>query len=96
MKRLIAVLALLLVVWGSSAIEKSRTIVYINGTKYHIHLVAQGETMYALAKAYGVSEAQLVEHNPQLKEGLKADEDFRLRSQGPCRLGTGESGLVLG
>ena len=22
--------------------------------------------------------------------------DFRLRSQGPCRLGTGESGLVLG
>ena len=22
--------------------------------------------------------------------------DFRLRSQGPCRLGTGESGLVVG
>lgn len=78
MKRLIAVLALLLVVWGSSAIEKSRTIVYINGTKYHIHLVAQGETMFALAKAYGVSEAQLVEHNPQLKEGLKADEKIKI------------------
>ncbi|MBQ5394601.1 MAG: LysM peptidoglycan-binding domain-containing protein [Alistipes sp.] len=78
MKRLIAVLALLMVVWGSSAIEKSRTIVYINGTKYHIHLVAQGETMYALAKAYGVSEAQLVEHNPQLKEGLKADEKIKI------------------
>ena len=30
------------------------------------------------------------EHEPQ------GTSDFRLRSQGPCRLGTGESGLVLG
>ena len=26
----------------------------------------------------------------------QGSSDFRLRSQGPCRLGTGESGLVLG
>ena len=31
------------------------------------------------------------------KQGeLQGTSDFGLRSQGPCRLGTGESGLVLG
>ena len=29
-------------------------------------------------------------------ENISLASDFRLRSQGPCRLGTGESGLVLG
>lgn len=78
MKRIVAVLALLMVVWTSSAIEKSRTIVYINGTKYHIHLVAEGETLYALAQAYAVSEATLLEHNPQLQAGLKATEKIKI------------------
>ena len=31
----------------------------------------------------------------QLWRELQGTSDFRLRSQGPCRLGTGESGLVL-
>ena len=31
-----------------------------------------------------------------LSDQCKGTSDFRLRSQGPCRLGTGESGLVLG
>ena len=30
------------------------------------------------------------------KKEPQGTSDFRLRSQGPCRLGTGESGLVLG
>src|SRR5574337_621402 len=32
----------------------------------------------------------------QLRQEPQVTSDFRLRSQGPCRLGTGESGLVLG
>ena len=32
----------------------------------------------------------------QLRQEPQGSSDFRLRSQGPCRLGTGESGLVLG
>ena len=31
----------------------------------------------------------------QLRQEPQGSSDFRLRSQGPCRLGTGESGLVL-
>ena len=32
----------------------------------------------------------------QLRQEPQGTSDFKLRSQGPCRLGTGESGLVLG
>ena len=32
----------------------------------------------------------------QLRQEPQGTSDFRLRSQGPCRLGTGESGLVWG
>ena len=32
----------------------------------------------------------------QLRQEPQGTSDFRLRSQGPCRVGTGESGLVLG
>ena len=32
----------------------------------------------------------------QLRQEPQGSSDFRLRSQGPCRLRTGESGLVLG
>ena len=32
----------------------------------------------------------------QLRQEPQGTSDFRLRSQGPCRLGTGESGLVVG
>ena len=32
----------------------------------------------------------------QLRQEPQGTSDFRLRSRGPCRLGTGESGLVLG
>lgn len=36
------------------------------------HLVKKQETIYGLAHQYGISEAELIEANPQLKEGLKA------------------------
>ena len=78
MKRLVACLVLLLMVWGVSAIEKSATIVYINGTKYYIHAVAQGETLYSLAKTYEVSEELIKEHNPALAAGLKSGQKLKI------------------
>ena len=37
-----------------------------------------------------------LEDKCQLRQEPQGTSDFRVRSQGPCRLGTGESGLVLG
>ena len=78
MKRLCAIL--LTLVWGLSALAggKSGTIVYINGAKYYIHTVRTGETLYSLSKTYGVGEQVIVENNPSIARGLKADENIRI------------------
>ena len=67
-------LTALLALWClcAPAAEKSPTIVYINGAKYYVHTVQPGETLYALSKAYDVSEKVILENNPSLAGGLKA------------------------
>ncbi len=78
MKRLCATLILLL--WGLSALAdgKSETIVYIDGAKYYIHTVRAGETLYGLSKTYGVDEKVLLDCNPALTTGLKADQNIKI------------------
>lgn len=78
MKRTCALLGLLL--WSLSAfpIDKSGTVVYINGAKYYIHTVQPGETLYGLSKAYEVGEKVIVENNPSAASGLRAGENLRI------------------
>ena len=78
MKRLCA--ALVTLAWGLSALAggKSSTIVYINGAKYYIHTVQAGETLYGLAKTYGVGEKVIVENNPSIADGLKTDVNIKI------------------
>lgn len=58
-----------LVVAVAMAIEPSNTIVTIDGKSYYKHTVESGQTLYALSKAYNVTETQIVECN----EGLSAE-----------------------
>ncbi|MDE6581395.1 MAG: LysM peptidoglycan-binding domain-containing protein [Duncaniella sp.] len=44
------------------------------------HLVQRGETIYGLARRYGVSEADLMKWNPSLADGLKADSRIIVRA----------------
>lgn len=78
MKRILVLLVMVLSVWSASAIERSTTIVYINGTKFYIHAVAQGDTLYALAKSYAVSEELIKQHNPSVEGGLKAGAKLKI------------------
>ena len=50
MKRILLTVGLLSLIWAASAIERSKTIVYINGAKYYVHAVQAGETLYDIAK----------------------------------------------
>lgn len=59
-------------------VEKSQTIVYVNGAKYYVHNVRHGETLYSLAKAYGVAEQVIAAQNPQLAQGLKAEQSIKI------------------
>ena len=58
--------------------DKSQTIVYVNGAKYYIHNVQQGETIYSLSKLYEVGEQVIIANNPVLKDGLKAGQSIKI------------------
>lgn len=49
-----------------SATEPTNIVVEVAGRSYYKHLVASGDTIYSLSKAYGVSESSIIESN----EGL--------------------------
>ena len=59
-------------------IEPSKVIVFINGRKYFVHTVQQGNTLYSIAKAYNVSEDEIKESNPELTNSLKIGQNIRI------------------
>lgn len=67
MKRFLATILFVSVVFCAAAVEKSQTIVYINGAKYYIHTVRTGDTLFSLARTYGVSEQTILANNPALE-----------------------------
>ncbi|MEG0602310.1 MAG: LysM peptidoglycan-binding domain-containing protein [Mucinivorans sp.] len=52
-------------------IERSRRTVTIEGRPYFIHSVARRETLFSLAKAYGVSQEEIEKNNPFLGGELR-------------------------
>jgi LysM repeat protein/ABC-type branched-subunit amino acid transport system substrate-binding protein len=77
MKRHIALLASLLVLTCTAAVAQdyvptpvtvSSEKVKLNGKVYYAHLVLERQTIYSIAKAYGVTEQDLYEANPSLRE----------------------------
>lgn len=58
--------------------QKSEDIVHVKGSKYYVHLVKKGDTLYSLFKLYEVSESTVVKHNPQLVNGLKVGDKLKI------------------
>lgn len=78
MKKLGLIILALLCATASFAIEKSQTIVVVNGSKFYVHTVQAGETLYSISKAYEVGEQLIVEHNPSASAGLRVDEKLKI------------------
>lgn len=78
MKKLGLIILALLCATASFAIEKSQTIVVVNGSKFYVHTVQAGETLYSISKAYEVGEQVIVEHNPSASAGLKIAEKLKI------------------
>lgn len=77
MKRHIALLASLLLLTGTVAVAQeyvptpvtiSSEKVKLNGKVYYAHLVLERQTIFSIAKAYGVTEQDLYDANPSLRE----------------------------
>ena len=65
MRNLKFIHTLLLLAWALPALatEPTNIVVEVDGRSYYKHLVASGDTIYALSKAYNVSEQQILESN---------------------------------
>ena len=61
--KIIYTLLLLAMALPAMATEPTNIIVEVGGRSYYKHLVASGDTIYALSKAYNVSEQQILESN---------------------------------
>ncbi|MDR3227180.1 MAG: LysM peptidoglycan-binding domain-containing protein [Prevotellaceae bacterium] len=73
--------ALLLFVFSAFSqveIKKSTEKIRIGDNIYYVHLVKQGETIYSLCRVYGVSQDELISINPQLSQGLKANQRLKI------------------
>ncbi|MDP4291108.1 MAG: LysM peptidoglycan-binding domain-containing protein [Bacteroidota bacterium] len=53
--------------------ERSKIIENLSGRSFYIHFVKEGQTLESISKLYEVPTSVLVENNPDLKTGLKAD-----------------------
>ena len=83
MNRHIALLASLFLLCGTAAVAQeyvptpvsiSTEKVKLNGKLYYAHLVLERQTLFSIAKAYNVTEQDLYEANPSLREtGLRKD-----------------------
>ncbi len=62
--------------------DRSESIVHINSTRYYIHSVVKGDTVYSLMKLYDVSEKELYDANTVLKRGLKVNSNIKIPVRG--------------
>jgi LysM repeat protein len=54
--------------FSQTGVEISTEKVIIDGQKFYMHTVAQGNTLYSVCKAYGVTEADVKTVNPEIGE----------------------------
>ena len=72
--KFIHTLLLLAVALPVMATKPKSTIIEVGGRSYYKHLVASGDTIYALSKAYNVSEQQILDSNEGMTPAtLKVD-----------------------
>lgn len=69
-------LTLLLV--GAVSSVSAQDVVVIGGVKYAIHDVVKGETLYSLARKYGVTVDDIKGANKALADGLKAGQRIKI------------------
>ena len=57
---------------------KSTDIKTINGKKYYIHKVEKGQSLYAIAKTYGMDVNSILAENDEAIDGLKNGQELKI------------------
>ncbi|MFI3303366.1 MAG: LysM peptidoglycan-binding domain-containing protein [Rikenellaceae bacterium] len=58
--------------------DRTESVVYIDGARYYIHRVEAGETLYSLAKEYGVSTSDIYDVNPIIRNGFNEGINIKI------------------
>jgi len=59
-------------------INRSHEVHEVGGRKYHFHAVLQGQTLFSIARAYGVTVEDIRAENPELEHGLRYDQLIKI------------------
>ena len=59
-------------------VTRSSNKILIGNDKFYVHVVKEKQTLYAICKAYNVSQEKLVKHNPVVSEGLKTGQVLKI------------------
>ena len=78
MKKRSLLITLTLLLFGLSLFASAQEIIVIGGAKYAIHDVVKGETLYSLARRYGVTIDDIKGANDVLADGLKAGQRIKI------------------
>ncbi len=57
--------------------------VVIGGDYFYVHTVVEGETLFSLARVYGITIEEITENNPHTIEGLRAGETIKIPAPEP-------------
>jgi LysM repeat protein/ABC-type branched-subunit amino acid transport system substrate-binding protein len=49
-----------------------------DGKSYYIHTVKKGQTLYMISKAYGVEVNDIINENPEVRNGIKSEQKIRI------------------
>jgi LysM repeat protein/ABC-type branched-subunit amino acid transport system substrate-binding protein len=64
-------------------IKKSTKTEVVEGKKYYLHTVEKGQTLYAIAKAYGLTVNDILLENPDALNGIKPGEILKIPFEKP-------------
>ena len=64
-----------------SGISKNTQV--INGKKYYIHKVEKGQSLYGIAKIYGLDLNTLIVENPEAIDGIKSGQELKIPAEKP-------------
>ena len=65
----------------SNGISKNTQV--INGKKYYIHKVEKGQSLYGIAKIYGLDLNALIIENPEAIDGIKSGQELKIPTEKP-------------
>ena len=59
-------------------VERTNNKVILEGTVYYIHTVKPGETLYAISRAYNISQKAIAIENPGVISGIRIGQALKI------------------